>query len=94
DELGLSKPIVVGAYSVALLISGLCSTSAGAIIDRMGGRLLMATGSLLAALMLACLSRVHGVVGLYLAWAGIGVAMSATLYQPAFAVITQAFGTN
>ncbi|MEK6355296.1 MAG: MFS transporter [Burkholderia cenocepacia] len=94
DELGLSKPAIVGAYSVALLISGLCSTSAGTIIDRTGGRLLMATGSLLAALMLACLSRVHGVVGLYLAWAGVGVAMSATLYQPAFAVITQAFGSN
>jgi len=94
DELGLSKPSVVGAYSVALLISGLLSTSAGSIIDRIGGRLLMGGGSLLAALMLVCLSRVHGVVGLYLAWAGIGVAMSATLYQPAFAVITQTYGQN
>ncbi|WP_333980270.1 MFS transporter [Burkholderia orbicola] len=94
DELGLSKPIVVGAYSVALLISGLFSTSAGAIIDRIGGRFLMTTGSLLATVMLACLSRVHSVAGLYVAWAGIGVAMSATLYQPAFAVITQVFGSN
>ncbi|USS44324.1 MFS transporter [Burkholderia glumae] len=94
DELGLSKPAVVGAYSVALLISGLLSTSAGSIIDRVGGRALMAGGSLLAALMLLCLSRVHSVVGLYLAWAGIGVAMSATLYQPAFAVITQIFGND
>ncbi|AJX97328.1 MFS transporter [Burkholderia pseudomallei] len=94
DELGLSKPVVVGAYSVALLISGLFSTSAGSIIDRVGGRVLMASGSLLAALMLACLSQVHDVVGLYLVWAGIGVAMSATLYQPAFAVITQIFGND
>jgi sugar phosphate permease len=78
DELGLSKPAVVGAYSVALLISGLLSTSAGSIIDRIGGRALMAGGSLLAALMLVCLSRVNNVVGLYLVWAGIGVAMSAT----------------
>ncbi|KGU71278.1 MFS transporter [Burkholderia pseudomallei] len=92
DELVLSKHVVVGAYSVALLISGLFSTSAGSIIDRVGGRVLMASGSLLAAFMLACLSRVHSVAGLYLMWAGIGVAMSATLYQPAFAVITQVFG--
>ncbi|WP_239511585.1 hypothetical protein [Burkholderia sp. JP2-270] len=56
DELGLSKPVVVGAYSVALLISGLLSTSAGSIIDRVGGRALMAGGSLLAALMFVCLS--------------------------------------
>lgn len=94
DELGFSKPVIVGAYSVALLISGLLSTSAGAIIDRIGGRLLMGSGALLAALMLACLSQVQSVMGLYLVWAGIGVAMSATLYQPAFAVITQVFGDD
>lgn len=94
DELGLSKPVIVGAYSVALLISGLLSTSAGSIIDRIGGRLLMGGGALLAAVMLACLSRVQGAVGLYLVWAGLGVAMSATLYQPAFAVITQVFGSD
>lgn len=94
DELGLSKPVIVGAYSVALLISGLLSTSAGSIIDRIGGRLLMGGGALLAALMLACLSRVHGAAGLYLVWAGLGVAMSATLYQPAFVVITQVFGSD
>lgn len=94
DALGLSKPAIVGAYSVALLISGLLSTSAGSIIDRIGGRLLMGSGSLLAALMLACLSRVQNATELYLVWAGIGVAMSATLYQPAFAVITQVFGSD
>lgn len=94
DELGLSKPVIVGAYSVALLVSGLLSTSAGSIIDRIGGRFLMGGGAVLAALMLACLSRVQGVLGLYLVWAGLGVAMSATLYQPAFAVVTQIFGND
>ncbi len=86
-----SKPVIVGAYSLALLISGLLSTLAGSIIDRVGGRLLMGAGTILAALMLALLSKVHSIAGLYLIWAGIGVAMSATLYQPAFAVITQIF---
>lgn len=90
-ELQASKPVIVGAYSLALLISGLLSTLAGSIIDRVGGRLLMGAGTVLAALMLALLSTVHSVAGLYLIWAGIGVAMSATLYQPAFAVITQIF---
>jgi predicted MFS family arabinose efflux permease len=94
DELGLSKPVIVGAYSIALLISGLFSMSAGSIIDRIGGRLLMGAGALLAALMLACLSQMQGPIGLYLAWAGIGMAMSATLYQPAFAVITQVYGSD
>jgi len=90
-ELQVSKPVIVGAYSLALLISGLLSTLAGSIIDRVGGRLLMGVGTVLAAAMLALLSTVHSVTGLYVIWAGIGVAMSATLYQPAFAVITQIF---
>lgn len=67
---------------------------AGSIVDRIGGRLLMGAGSLLAALMLAFLSNVNSVLSLYLVWAGIGVAMSATLYQSAFAVLTQVFGNN
>ncbi|RXZ32326.1 MFS transporter [Oxalobacteraceae bacterium CAVE-383] len=91
-ELQTSKPVIVGAYSVALLISGCFSTLAGSIIDRIGGRLLMGAGTLLAALMLALLANVHSIAGLYFVWAGIGIAMSATLYQPAFAVITQVFG--
>jgi MFS family permease len=91
-ELQTSKPVIVGAYSAALLISGCFSTLAGSIIDRIGGRLLMGAGTLLAALMLALLANVHSVAGLYFVWAGIGIAMSATLYQPAFAVITQVFG--
>ncbi|MCP3656723.1 MAG: MFS transporter [Herbaspirillum sp.] len=90
-ELQLSKPVVVGAYSLALLISGLMSTLAGSIIDRIGGRLLMGAGTVLAALMLAAMSFVHDALGLYLIWAVIGLAMSATLYQPAFAVLTQVF---
>lgn len=90
-ELQASKPVIVGAYSLALLISGLLSTLAGSIIDRVGGRVLMGAGTVLAAVMLALLSTVHSVTALYLIWAGMGVAMSATLYQPAFAVLTQIF---
>lgn len=93
-ELHISRSVVVGAYSVALLISGCLSMLAGSIVDRIGGRLLMGAGSLLAALMLAFLSNVNSVLSLYLVWAGIGVAMSATLYQSAFAVLTQVFGSG
>ncbi|MES2208491.1 MAG: MFS transporter [Pseudomonadota bacterium] len=89
-----SKTTVVGAYSLALLISGCLSMLAGSIIDRFGGRMLMGVGSLLSGMMLLLLSHVQNITELYLVWAGIGVAMSATLYQPAFAVITQVFGSS
>lgn len=92
QELQLSTNVMVGAYSLALLISGALSIYTGRIIDRIGGRLLMSAGSALGALMLALCAYVHDVTGLYLVWAGIGVAMSATLYQSAFAVLIQNFG--
>ena len=91
-ELQTTRSVVVGAYSIALLLSGCLSTLSGAIIDRIGGRLVMGGGALLAALMFFLMSYVDSVLTLYLVWAGLGVAMSATLYQPAFSVLTQVYG--
>lgn len=93
-ELQTTRSVVVGAYSIALLLSGCLSTLSGAIIDRIGGRLVMGGGALLAALMFFLMSYVDSVLMLYLVWAGLGVAMSATLYQPAFAVLTQVYGSG
>ena len=93
-ELQTTRSVVVGAYSIALLLSGCLSTLSGAIIDRIGGRLVMGGGALLAALMFFLMSYVDSVLTLYLVWAGLGVAMSATLYQPAFAVLTQVYGSG
>jgi MFS family permease len=86
-----SKGIVVGAFSLALLISGLLSPVVGWLIDRHGGRYVMASGSLLAGLSLCLLSYVESAAALYAVWALLGIAMSATLYDPAFAVLTHAF---
>ena len=60
-ELQTTRSVVVGAYSIALLLSGCLSTLSGAIIDRIGGRLVMGGGALLAALMffLMSLSLIH-----------------------------------
>jgi MFS family permease len=51
----------------------------------------MSGGSLLAALCLALLSQVTGLLGFYLTWAGLGAAMAAMLYQPVFAVVTRRY---
>jgi MFS family permease len=91
---GARPPVVVGAYSVALLIAGLASAPLGAVIDRFGGRWVMSAGSLAAALLLPVLGHVGSVIELYLVWAALGVTMAATLYDPAFAVLGQAFGAG
>ncbi len=85
------RTTVVGAFSVALLVSGLCSAPMGRWIDRHGGRGLMSAGSLAAALLLVALTQISSTLQLYAVWMGLGVVMAANLYDPAFAVLAQAF---
>lgn len=94
EALGLGRGAVGGAFSVALLCSGLLAPRVGARIDRVGGRRLMTGGSLAVAALLFALSRVESMGALYLIYAGLGVAMACTLYEPAFVVLTHAFRAN
>ncbi|HEX5639892.1 MAG TPA: MFS transporter [Burkholderiaceae bacterium] len=91
---GSDKPSVFAAFSFGLLVSGLLSAPVGALIDRVGGRGVMTAGSAGAAVLLALLSQVQSVFALYAVWAGLGAVMAATLYDPAFAVITRLFASN
>jgi MFS family permease len=91
---GADKPTVFAAFSLGLLVSGVLSAPVGALIDRIGGRGVMTLGSLAAAALLALLAQVQSVLALYAVWAGLGAVMAATLYEPAFAVITRLFASN
>lgn len=93
-ELGVSRNAIAGAFSVSLLASGLAAPAIGRHIDAFGGRGAMSLGALASALLLAALSQVHSLGALYLIWALLGVAMAATLYESAFAVVTQMFAEN
>ncbi|HUZ01808.1 MAG TPA: MFS transporter [Thermomicrobiaceae bacterium] len=90
-DLGWSRAQVTGAFSLALLLSGVAGLPIGRWLDRRGARLLMSAGSILATAMVFAWSRVHGLVPFYLIWAGIGLAMAAVLYEPAFAVVATWF---
>ena len=91
QALGLSRAESSLAFSLALLVEGLLAYPVGRWIDRGHERAVMSGGSALAALCLVLLSQVSGVVGFYLAWAVLGAAMSAMLYQPVFAVVTRRY---
>ena len=92
--LAVGQPVIVGAFSLSMLVSGLAAPWVGRHIDRRGGRAVMTAGSLGAAALLALLSRVESVAGLYAIYLGLGLAMAATLYPPAFAVVTHVFGAG
>ena len=86
-ELGATRAQLSFAFSLALLVSGVAAISIGRWIDRHGARRLMMAGSLLAAGLVWAWSRVTTLGELYLIFAGLGLAMAAVLYDPAFAVL-------
>jgi MFS family permease len=90
-ELGWSSAGVTGAYSLALLISGIAALPVGYWVDRHGPRLLMTAGSCAAVLLVLAWATVGSLAAFYLIWAGIGVAMATVLYEPAFVTVTTWF---
>ena len=90
-ELGWSTPEITGAYSLALLVTMILSPPLGYWLDRSGPRVPMTLGSALGTVLLVAWARVESLPGFYLIWAGIGVALALTLYEPAFAVASTWF---
>ena len=92
ETLGVSEVALHGAYSAGLLLSGLLAPAIGRRIDVHGGRGVLATGSVLAALACLALAGVQGPVTLAAAWLLAGAAMAMTLYDPAFATLHHVAG--
>ena len=90
-DLAISRVAAAFALSLALLAEGAGGFMVGRLIDAGRARRVMTGGSLLAAGGLIALSLVQTQWQLYAAWMAIGVAMSATLYQPAFSVLIRRF---
>jgi MFS family permease len=93
-EMGWNRDWIIGAFSLGLLLGGAGAYPVGACIDRYGGRMVMTAGSIAGGILLLLLARTHSLLEFYLLWAGLGLTMSMVLYEPAFAVITQCFGSQ
>lgn len=92
DDTGWSSSSISGAFSVAILSSGLAGIVVGRLTDRYGARLVMSLGSVLGALGLAMFSVADEIWQLYVAWGlVIGCASAASFYPPAFTVVTAWF---
>jgi sugar phosphate permease len=90
-ELGWSPTAITGAYSLAVVVSGLAAIPMGWWLDRHGARALMTLGSGGATALVLAWSQVEDLTAFYAIWAGIGLVMAAVLYEPAFAVIATWF---
>ncbi len=91
EDLGASRVAVTGAFSVGLGVSALAALPVGRWIDRHGARGLMTLGSCLATGLTFAWGRVGSLPALYGVWFLMGLAMAATLYEPAFAVVVAWF---
>lgn len=91
-DLGFSRGLIYGGFSVALLVMGLSSPLVGSLIDRHGGRTVMIAGSLLNATGCVTLALCHSMVMYFAAWLVLGFAMRLTLYEAAFATLARLGG--
>jgi hypothetical protein len=91
---GVGDFVLYGFYSLGLVLSGLAAPAVGRTIDAQGGRNVLAGGSVLAAVACATLALVEGPVTLLAGWLLAGVAMAATLYDPAFATLHAIAGSS
>lgn len=88
-EQGWSRTEVTGALTAGLLAAALASPVAGRTIDRIGGRLPMACGSIAASLLLLAWAAVDRLASFYLVWIGLGTAMAFVLYDAVFALLAR-----
>ncbi|SOY44422.1 MFS transporter [Cupriavidus taiwanensis] len=93
-DLGVAPATIFAAFSAALIVSALIGPSAGKVIDRTGGRLVLVATSLVFAAGLAGLGFSQGVIGLFAAWLILGIGMGAGLYEAAFATLVALYGNR
>lgn len=93
-ELGVSVPTVFAAFSCALIVSALLGPFAGRAIDQWGGRPVLIGSNLVFAAGLGLLAAADGPIGLFAAWAVIGVGMGSGLYEAAFAALVRLYGRD
>lgn len=93
-DLGASRAAVTGAFTIGMAVAALAALPVGRWLDRHGPWALMTAGSCLGAALLIAWSRVDGLTGLYVTWTLMGLALAATLYEPAFGAVVRWFPTE
>jgi len=93
-SINVPRSWVFGAFSGALLIAAFAGPAVGRVIDRHGGRGVLALSNVVLAAGLIGLAAANGAVVLFAAWAVLGVGMALGLYDAGFAALTALYGHN
>lgn len=93
-DLGWSRSVLVGGFTLAVVVSGLLAPIIGRRLDTGSPRRLMGWGSVGATVLVVAWSRVETPTTYVLAWIGIGATMAMVLYEPAFTVLAKRFAPH
>ena len=91
-DTGWSVPAVTAGFSIGLVMSAVAGVPVGRLLDRVGPRPVMTGGTLLAIPATLAVASSRTLPEFLAAWVLAGLAMSAVLYQPAFAALTRWYG--
>jgi MFS family permease len=91
-DLGVSELFLFSAFTAGLVVSGTLAPYMGRLIDRRGGRFVLSLGTVLAIIATATLAVAPNAYVMVAGWLIAGAAMSACLYDPAFATLSQHAG--
>lgn len=91
---GWTISFAMAGFSFGLLTASLSAPYVGRTIDRIGGHVVMAIGSLIGALGLALITVASHPAAYFAVWAILGVGMASGLYDPAFATLGRIFGAS
>jgi MFS family permease len=91
---GFTATFAMAGFSAGLLVAGFVARYVGILIDIYGGHRVMPAGSLLGALGLVGLTYAADPLAYFAVWTVLGLAMAASLYDPAFASLGRIFGAR
>jgi MFS family permease len=93
-SIGVSRSWVFAAFSAALLIAAFAGPAVGRVIDRFGGRGVLALSNIVLAVGLVALAGTVNTATLFAAWAILGVGMALGLYDAGFAALAALYGQS
>jgi Major Facilitator Superfamily len=91
-DLGQSTFALLGAFTMSLLIAGVCAPRVGKWIDRHGGKGSIATSILVLVVGQAIIALAPNITIWYVGWAVLGIGMAMGLYDAAFATVGTLLG--
>lgn len=94
EDTGWSAPAITTAFSVGSLIGAIAGVAVGRLIQARGPRVVMTAGSVLGAAAVGVIAIAPTMPVFFAGWLLAGVASAGTFYPPAFAALTQWFGTR